>query len=68
MMSNGTTQEIDNGNIAQMGADGQAPSYAPPGPFAKWTISLEHTTFNDLDFSKVKGAYLDFFGTDYALA
>lgn len=68
LLSDGTIQVLDDGNIAQADVNEVATSYAPPGPFADWTVSLADSDVNHLDFSEMKDAFFDFCGTNYALA
>ena len=68
LLSDGTVQVLDDGNIAQADVNEVATTYAAPGPFTDWTVSLADSDVNHLDFSGVKDAYFDFCGTNYALA
>ncbi|KAJ7724702.1 hypothetical protein B0H14DRAFT_3003611 [Mycena olivaceomarginata] len=66
---------IDDGNVGQADVNAVATSYAAPGPFAEWTVSLKWTLhangiekdWDGLDLSQVSEAYLEFCGTNYAL-
>ena len=68
LLSDGSVQVLDDGNIAQADVNEVATSYAAPGPFTDWTVSLADSDVNHLDFSGVKDAYFDFCGTNYAFA
>ena len=48
--SDGSTSVLDNGNIAQADVNNTATSYAAPGPFARWTVSLADSEISKLDF------------------
>ncbi|KAJ7714460.1 hypothetical protein B0H14DRAFT_3015165 [Mycena olivaceomarginata] len=73
--SDGSIKVIDDGNVGQADVNAVATSYAAPGPFAEWTVSLKWTLhangiekdWDGLDLSQVSEAYLDFCGTNYAL-
>ncbi|OJJ42655.1 hypothetical protein ASPZODRAFT_169945 [Penicilliopsis zonata CBS 506.65] len=64
--ADGTQTVLDNGNVAESDINQVATSYAAPGPFAEWTISMAGSDFDNLDLTHVTGAYFDFCGTNYA--
>lgn len=64
----GSIQEVDDGNIAEADVDNQATTYAAPGPFTQWSVSIADSDLDLLDLSGVDGSYFDFFGTNYSLA
>ncbi|KAH7885570.1 hypothetical protein F5I97DRAFT_1413611 [Phlebopus sp. FC_14] len=66
MRGDKVTSVMDNGNIGQADINQTATSYAAPGPFAEWTVDLDGTEFEKLDFSGVTEAFFDFCGTNYA--
>ena len=67
LKSDGTMENLSDGNIAQADVNNQATAYAAPGPFTTWHIDLNNSEISHLDFSNVKAIYLDFCGTDYAM-
>ncbi|GJJ09136.1 hypothetical protein Clacol_003358 [Clathrus columnatus] len=56
---------VDNGNVEESDAGRVVTSYAAPGPFTEWTISMKGTEWDSLDKSKVTDGYFDFCGTNY---
>ncbi|GJJ09108.1 hypothetical protein Clacol_003330 [Clathrus columnatus] len=61
----GTRSILDNGNIGESNINELATSYAAPGPFAEWTISMKGTEWENLDTSEITDGYFDFCGTNY---
>ncbi|KAH7881755.1 hypothetical protein F5I97DRAFT_2076544 [Phlebopus sp. FC_14] len=66
MRGDKVTSVMDNGNIGEADINNTATSYAAPGPFAEWTVDLDGTEFEKLDFSGVTEAFFDFCGTNYS--
>ncbi|KAH7097575.1 hypothetical protein BKA62DRAFT_833180 [Auriculariales sp. MPI-PUGE-AT-0066] len=57
---------LDNGNIGEADVNNRATSYAAPGPFTSWRVSLKGSEIERLDLTKVTRAYFDFCGTNYS--
>ena len=67
LQNDGLVNPLDDGNIGLPDVNQTATTYAPPGPFAKWTVRFgDSTEFGKLDFSGVTDAFFDFCGTNYA--
>ena len=65
LKADGTRTVLDNGNIAESDINQVATSYAAPGPFTEWTVSMAGTDFTNVDIGHVTQAYFVFCGTNY---
>ncbi|PSS18884.1 hypothetical protein PHLCEN_2v3199 [Hermanssonia centrifuga] len=57
---------VDNGDLVEKTTDVEGSAFGAPGPFTMWAVDSSSAEWKMLDTSEVVGAYLEFFGTNYA--